>query len=85
MANVLSSLKEALGAGARASKYRVVFTFPNAVSVERDARNVDVLCKASSFPAMPSARTIALSFAEATITLFNKSLTLYLLPASRKA
>lgn len=52
MANVLSSLKEALGAGARASKYRVVFTFPNAVPVEGDARNVDVLCKGSSFPSI---------------------------------
>ena len=52
MSNVLSTLKEALGAGARASKYQVKFSFPSIVGASVDTRDIDTLCKATSFPAM---------------------------------
>lgn len=48
--STINSLKNALGAGARASKYRVQFSFPSAVNVSYDSRNIDLLCKSSSFP-----------------------------------
>ena len=52
MANKLAELKNALGAGARANKYRVNFTVPAAVPVLSNLQNVDALCKASNFPSM---------------------------------
>lgn len=48
----LNELKTALGAGARASKYRVNFAFPTAVPIQSDMRYADVLCKATSFPSV---------------------------------
>lgn len=48
--STINSLKSALGAGARASKYKVQFSFPSAVNVSSDARNIDLLCKSSTFP-----------------------------------
>lgn len=54
--STINSLKTALGAGARASKYRVQFSFPSSVKVSFDARNIDVLCKASSFPGIDIGR-----------------------------
>jgi hypothetical protein len=52
MANKLAELKSALGAGARANKYRVNFAVPAAVSTSSNLQNVDTLCKASNFPSM---------------------------------
>jgi len=48
--NKLSELKSALGAGARANKYRVNFSIPSVVPVSSNLQNADALCKASSFP-----------------------------------
>ena len=48
--STINSLKSALGAGARASKYRVQFSFPSVVNVSSDARNLDLLCKSATFP-----------------------------------
>jgi hypothetical protein len=50
--NKLAELKNALGAGARANKYRVNFSVPSAVPVTSNLQNVDALCKASNFPSM---------------------------------
>lgn len=50
--NKVAELKNALGAGARPNKYRVNFTVPSAVPTTSNLQNVDVLCKASSFPSM---------------------------------
>ena len=50
--NKLAELKQALGAGARANKYRVNFSVPSAVPVTSNLQNVDALCKASNFPSM---------------------------------
>lgn len=52
MANRLAELKNALGAGARANKYRVNFAVPAAVPVTSNLQNVDAICKASNFPSM---------------------------------
>lgn len=52
MANKLAELKNALGAGARANKYRVNFSVPAAVPVSSNLQHVDALCKASTFPSM---------------------------------
>lgn len=52
MANKLAEIKSALGAGARANKYRVNFAVPAAVPVTSNLQNVDALCKASNFPSM---------------------------------
>lgn len=52
MANKLAELKSALGAGARANKYRVNFSVPSAVATTSNLQNVDALCKASNFPSM---------------------------------
>ena len=49
MANI-ANLKQALGAGGRVNKYRVNFSIPSAVPTASELQNVDVLCKASSFP-----------------------------------
>lgn len=52
MANKLAELKNALGAGARANKYRVNFSVPATVATASNLQNVDALCKASNFPSM---------------------------------
>jgi hypothetical protein len=52
MANRLAELKNALGAGARANKYRVNFAVPAAVPTTSNLQHVDALCKASNFPSM---------------------------------
>lgn len=52
MANKLAELKSALGAGARANKYRVNFSIPSAVATTSNLQNADALCKASNFPSM---------------------------------
>ena len=52
MANRLAELKNALGAGARANKYRVNFAVPAAVPTASNLQHVDALCKASNFPSM---------------------------------
>lgn len=52
MANKLAELKSALGAGARANKYRINFSVPAAVATGSNLQNVDALCKASNFPSM---------------------------------
>ena len=52
MANVINELKTALGAGARASKYRVTLSFPGGVSTSSNQRNISVLAKATTFPSM---------------------------------
>jgi len=52
MSNKLAELKSALGAGARANKYRVNFSIPAAVSTGSNLQDADALCKASNFPSM---------------------------------
>ena len=52
MANVINELKSALGAGARASKYRVTLSFPGSVSTSSNQRNISVLAKGTTFPSM---------------------------------
>jgi len=52
MANKLEELKGAIGAGARANKYRVNFSVPSDVVVVSNLQDADVLCKAASFPSM---------------------------------
>ena len=52
MANKLQELKGALGAGARANKYRINFSVPATVPVTSNLQNADALCKASNFPSM---------------------------------
>ena len=52
MANTLSTLKSALGAGARANKYRLNFSVPSTVSTVSDLKTADALCKATTFPGM---------------------------------
>ena len=52
MANKLSLLKTALGAGARSARYRVNFSVPAAIATKSNLQDVDILCKASSFPSM---------------------------------
>lgn len=52
MANEISSLKSALGAGARASKYYVQISVPTAIPTTSDLTVTNVLCKAASFPGM---------------------------------
>ena len=50
MPNLLSELKSALGAGARANKYRVNFSIPSVVGTKSDISQSGALCKSSSFP-----------------------------------
>jgi len=52
MPNKLAEIKHALGAGARANKYRVNFSVPSAVPVASNLQDADALCKASNFPSM---------------------------------
>jgi len=52
MANKLAELKSAIGAGARANKYRLNFSIPSAIPTVSELQNVDALCKSSSFPSM---------------------------------
>lgn len=52
MSNVINELKSALGAGARASKYRINLTFPSGVSTTSNQRNISVLGKTTSFPSV---------------------------------
>jgi len=49
MANI-AELKNAIGAGAKASKYRLNFSIPAAVPVSSNLQNADALCSATSFP-----------------------------------
>lgn len=50
MANKVAELKRALGPAARANKYRVNFSVPQAVPTQSDLSTVDTLCRSSSFP-----------------------------------
>lgn len=50
MANKINELKLALGAGARANKYRINFTYPSAVNSGTDLSEFDVLAHSTSFP-----------------------------------
>lgn len=50
--NKLAELKAAVGAGARANKYRVNFAVPAVVPVTSNLQNVDALCKGSTFPSV---------------------------------
>lgn len=50
--NKITQLKSALGSGARSSKYRVNFSVPASVKTTSNLQNVDILCKATSFPSM---------------------------------
>lgn len=52
MANKLEELKNALGPGARANKYRVNFAIPAAVPNQSNLAHVDILCRSTSFPSM---------------------------------
>ncbi len=48
----LAELKTALGAGARANKYRINFSVPSVVPTVSNLQDADALCKASNFPSM---------------------------------
>jgi len=50
MALNLREIENVLGATARQNKYRVIFTFPSAVSPETDLKTVDILAKSASAP-----------------------------------
>lgn len=50
MANKINELKVALGAGARANKYRINFTFPANLDSGTDMSKFDVLAHAAAFP-----------------------------------
>lgn len=52
MANKIAQLKAALGAAARANKYRINFSIPSSVSTVSDLSEANVLCKATSFPSI---------------------------------
>lgn len=52
MANKISELKSAIGAGARGNKYRLNFSVPGAVPTVSDLQNADILCKSTTFPSM---------------------------------
>lgn len=52
MTNKLADLKNAMGAGARANKYRINFSIPAVVPIVSDLQDADTLCKAGSFPEM---------------------------------
>ena len=52
MANKITELKSALGAGARPNKYRVNMSVPAAVQTTSDLSTADVLCKATTFPSV---------------------------------
>lgn len=52
MANKITELKAALGAGARSSKYRINFSVPASVATVSNLQNATVLCKAATFPSM---------------------------------
>ena len=52
MANTLNELKSAIGAGARANKYRLNFSVPPTVATVSDLSRADALCKSTQFPGM---------------------------------
>jgi len=52
MPNKLAELKSAIGAGARASKYRINFSIPSTVPNTSNLQDADALCKATQFPGM---------------------------------
>ncbi len=52
MATTISEFKGAIKAGARANKYRVNLAIPSSVNTASDLSKADLLCKATTFPAM---------------------------------
>jgi hypothetical protein len=50
--NKINELKAAIGAAARPNKYQITFSVPSAVKSSIESKNLDVLCKASSFPSV---------------------------------
>jgi hypothetical protein len=50
MATTIRNLADTLGAGARANKYRVIFSFPPALSGDTALEEVDVLAKSALAP-----------------------------------
>lgn len=53
MANVVSKLRQALGAGARVSKYKIIMALPQAVGGGGDTSDmINTLCNSSSFPGL---------------------------------
>jgi hypothetical protein len=48
----LSELKNVIGSGSRANKYIVSMSIPDAVPTKSNLRDIDTLCKASSFPSV---------------------------------
>jgi len=52
MANKITELKSAIGAGARVNKYRLNFMIPPVVGTSSKLGDVDTLCKATTFPAI---------------------------------
>lgn len=50
MATTIRTLAETLGAGSRANKYRVIFSFPSGVSGVTSLEEVDVLAKSAIAP-----------------------------------
>lgn len=50
MSNRINEIKNALRSGARATKYRISFTFPSAIKTQTDLRDISTLAKATTFP-----------------------------------
>ena len=52
MSNRIEQIKKALKAGAKATKYRVTFSFPAEVDRTLELQDYSTLCKATSFPGL---------------------------------
>nr|DAP73203.1 MAG TPA: Baseplate wedge protein [Caudoviricetes sp.] len=52
MSNKINEIKRVLGAAARQSKYRILFTFPTSVKTKSDLRDINVMAKSASFPSI---------------------------------
>ena len=52
MSNKINEIKRVIGAGAKPTKYRILFTFPTAVKTKSDLRDINVLAKSASFPSI---------------------------------
>lgn len=50
MSNKIAEMKNAIGAGARSTKYRINFSIPAAVPTTSNLQDAPALCKATQFP-----------------------------------
>lgn len=57
MVSSVANLKSTLGPGARASKYKILLSFPTGGGASaQDSQKVDLLCKSASFPSVTVGR-----------------------------